>query len=302
MNSFERKPSESDSITLTSGPLRLTLAPATGGAISAFEWLGVSGPTPIMRPSPNPLENVLDACSFPLVPYVNRIRGGTFTFRGRHVRIAPNMASDQSPLHGQGWLSPWSVEAADNHSAVLTYRHEAGEWPWAYEARQRFEIDDGGLTVSLRCRNEGAEAMPCGLGHHPYFPCGAETRIDTLVTHAWTIDDKVLPVAKVPAEGRYDLKDRLVCGQDLDNGFGGWGGEALLSDPAWPFDVRISSDDARFFQVYSPPKGTFFVAEPVTHANAAMNEPEDRWPELGLQVLEPGEEMGLRMRVDVIAR
>ena len=51
-------------------------------------------------------ENVLDAASFPLVPYVNRIRGGRFTFRGREVRLAPNMAGDPSPLHGQGWLNP----------------------------------------------------------------------------------------------------------------------------------------------------------------------------------------------------
>ena len=35
--------------------------------------------------------------------------------------------------------------------------------------------------------------------------------------------------------GRYDLRDRLVCGQGLDNGFGGWGGEARMSDPDWPY-------------------------------------------------------------------
>lgn len=44
-----------------------------------------------------------------------------------------------------------------------------------------------------------------------------------------------------------------------------------------------------------------FVAEPVTHANAALNAPEDQWPELGLRVLEPGEEMRLDMRVAVSA-
>jgi len=255
-----------------------------------------------MRPSPSPLEKSLDACSFPLVPYVNRIRGGAFPFGGREVQLAPNMAGDPSPLHGQGWLNPWTLDSADERHAVLAYRHDAGEWPWSYDARQEFALDDGGLTLALSCRNVGSERMPCGLGQHPYFLCSSQTRIDTLVTHAWTIDDKVLPVDKVPAQGRYDLKDRLVCGQDLDNGFGGWGGEATLSDPDWPYQVRIASADAHFFQVYSPPQGGIFVAEPVTHANAALNEPEDRWPELGIRVLEPGEEMSLRMRVDVVAR
>ena len=43
--------------------------------------------------------------------------------------------------------------------------------------------------------------MPCGLGQHPYFPCGPETRIDTQVADVWTIDEHVLPVEKVPADG-----------------------------------------------------------------------------------------------------
>ena len=63
----------------------------------------------------------------------------------------------------------------------------------------------------------------------------------------------------------------------------------------------MSSPDARFFQLYSPASGGLFVAEPVTHANAAMNAPEEEWAELGMRVLEPGETMSLTMRVDVLA-
>jgi aldose 1-epimerase len=61
----------------------------------------------------------------------------------------------------------------------------------------------------------------------------------------------------------------------------------------------MSSNDARFFQLYSPKEGGLIVAEPVSHANAALNEPEDAWADLGLRVLEPGEEMSLTMRLDV---
>ena len=107
---------------------------------------------------------------------------------------------------------------------------------------------------------------------------------------------------KVPAEGRFELRDRLVCGQGLDNGFGGWGGEARMSDPAWPYELRMSSPTAKFFQLYSPPAGGIFVAEPVTHANAALNAPEHEWPELGMRVLDPGEAMDLEMRLDVVPK
>jgi aldose 1-epimerase len=289
-------------ISLSAGKLMLSLSPSVGGAISAFEWRDANGTRSILRKCHSPLEKVLDACCFPLVPYVNRIRNGRFTFRGREVSLRPNMAGDPSPLHGQGWLNRWTIERCDEATAVLHYRHEAAEWPWEYEARQDFAVDETGLSVRLTCRNRSDEPMPCGLGQHPYFNCGSQTRIDTQVACAWTIDEHVLPVEKVPAEGRYDLRDRLVCGQDLDNGFGGWVGDARMTDPDWAYEVRLSSPDASFFQLYSPSQGSIFVAEPVTHANAALNAPESDWPELGMRVLAPGEAMSLDMRVDVVAK
>lgn len=290
------------SVILTSGNLRLELSPSVGGAIQNFEWIDEGESRPILRKCNNHLENVLDAASFPLVPYVNRIRDGRFEFRGRMVELAPNMAGDPSPLHGQGWLGPWEVEDATDTKATLSFHHSAGEWPWDYEARQEFALDERGLTLRLTCRNTSLEPMPCGLGQHPYFPCGPETRLDTQASCAWTIDEKVLPVEKVPADGRYDLQDRLVCGQDLDNGWGGWGRSARMTDPDWPYDLEMSSPDARFFQLYSPASGGIFVAEPVTHANAALNAPEEEWPEFGLRVLEPGEAMSLDMRLEVMAK
>ena len=289
-------------VTLTAGALALELSPSIGGSISAFEWIEGDRRVPILRKCHTVLENVLDAASFPLVPFVNRIRGGRFAFRDREVRLAPNMPGDPSPLHGQGWLGPWKVERDTGTEALLSFHHAAGEWPWDYRAEQAFALDERGLTLGLTCTNLSDAPMPCGLGQHPYFLCGPETRLDTSVKHAWTIDDHVLPVDKVPASGRFDLADRAVCGQDLDHGFGGWGGTARMSDPGWPFELKLSSRDASFFQLYSPASGGIFVAEPVTHANAALNAPESEWAELGLRVLERGAAMSLTMRLEVIGR
>lgn len=289
-------------VSLTAGRLWLHLNPSVGGSISAFEWAGSGEPLPILRKCHSRNENVLEASSFPLVPYVNRIRGGCFHFHGREVRLSPNMPGDPSPLHGQGWMNAWRVDDVREARAILSFFHEAGEWPWSYEARQQFNLDSGGLSIRLTCRNISDEPMPCGLGEHPYFHCGRETRLDTNVTDAWTIDEHVLPLEKVPTEGRFDLRNRLICGQDLDNGFAGWGGEARMSDPDWPFDVRLSSPEAKFFQVYSPPNGGIFVAEPVTHANAALNAPEEQWPQLGMRVLDQGDEMSLDVRLDVLPK
>lgn len=286
---------------LVRGPLRLRLAPGLGGGIASFECCAVSGGNiPIFRPSEPEAKSPTSLASFPLVPFVNRVRGGAFSFRGRQVTLPRNMPPDPSPLHGQGWLNPWKVERLGPDRAELAYRHEADEWPWTYEARQIFALDDDGLDLDLACTNLSGEPMPCGLGQHPYFPCTGRTRLDTKVETVWTIDENVLPVEQVPAAGRFDLEDRPVCGQGLDHGFGGWGGRAIVSDPELPFRIAMSSPDARFFQLYSPASGGLFVAEPVSHANAAMNAPEEEWAGLGLRVLEPGETMSLRMRVEML--
>jgi len=284
-------------LTLSNPLLELVLSPSVGGAISNFTFVGNGARRPILRESHTPLENVLEAACFPLVPFSNRIRAGCFTFRGREICIDPNMAGDPSPLHGQGWTSAWTVEEASDQEAVLKFVHQAGEWPWDYEARQRFTLTASTLHLRIECRNLSDEPMPCGLGFHPYFPCGPETRIHAGVDEVWTVDDNVLPVERVVPDGRYSIGADPVCGRGLDNGYGGWSGRALFTDPKWPFEIELSSPGARFFQLYSPVDGGFFVAEPVTHANAALNEPLAHWAALGLQVLQPGGEMALDARI-----
>ncbi|HET9811907.1 MAG TPA: aldose 1-epimerase [Sphingomicrobium sp.] len=286
-------------VVLRDNCLELELSPSIGGAISNFTFAAADRRTPILRKSHTPLENVLDAACFPLVPYVNRIRGGCFDFRGRQVRLTPNMTGDPSPLHGQGWTNAWRTESRTETEAVLSFEHPAREWPWEYRAEQRFRLAGDALELSLICRNLSDERMPCGLGFHPYFHCGDETRIQTGVDEVWAVDELVLPTGKEPATGRYSIADDPVCGRGLDNGYGGWCGRALLTDPAWPFELLLSSARARFFQLYSPQQGGIFVAEPVTHANAALNEPESDWAALGIEVLQPGEAMTLDARLEV---
>ena len=286
---------------LRSGALEVVVVPAVGGGIARFDHVDATGTRmPVLRGAASGATDVLAMGCFPLVPYCNRIRDGRFRFRGREVALRPNLAGDPNPLHGQGWLSPWAVARHEEAGADLRFHHRPGEWPWAYEARQRIRLDSTGLAIRLGCRNLSDEPMPCGLGLHPYYPCTAETELDTIVADVWTVDEDILPVERRPADGRYDMKRRRICGQQLDNGYSGWSGMADIRTEGAPFSVRLSSPGTSYFQVYSPPQGGYFVAEPVTHANAALNEPEELWPSLGLKVLQPGEELALEARIDLV--
>ena len=286
-------------LTLRAGALEAQIAAQAGGSIARFDRLEGEQRLPLLRGNDGADGDALDAACFPLVPYANRIRDGRFVCDGRSVHLAPNSASDPNPLHGQGWRGAWQVASAGVDAAELVFEHPAGEWPWRYEARQRIEIDDGGLNVRLSCRNLSAEPMPCGLGLHPYFPCAADTELDAAVSAVWTVDERVLPVERVAAAGRYDLRRRRICGQGLDTGFEGWDGRALIRWPGRGLALRLSSPDAVRFQVWSPAAGGVFVAEPVHNANAALNRPQAEWADAGLRLLARGDEAVLQARFEV---
>lgn len=289
-------------LTLTAGHLELELAPAIGGSIARFDHVDGDRRQHLLRPAASDTNDILGMASFPLVPYANRIRGGTFTCDGVEITLAPNLPGDPSPLHGQGWLSAWQIAQADDRHARLTFAHEPGEWPWHYEAWQDFALDDEGLTVTLGCRNLSALRMPCGLAQHPYFRCDAATTIDAEVESAWTADAHTLPVDNVAPRGRYEMRARRICGADLDNAFDGWTGTATIDWPDQQMALRMSSPDATRFHVYAPIEGGYFAAEPVQNAVAALNAPAADWPALGIVLLEQGSSHEMTMRLDISRR
>ena len=278
--------------------LEAGLKPHAGGAFTHFCDLSGAEPVDLFRRGEAGSDDPLDSAGFPLVPFCNRVRDGRFSFRGREVRLPPNMPGQKHPLHGQGWRGAWHVLEASDAFAQIAFEHAAGDWPWAYHSRMTVMLKDRGLEVVLTCRNLSDEVMPCGLGLHPYYPCDAETVLDTRVSTVWTVDEEIMPIEQQPAMGRYDLEHRKVCGQGLDNGYEGWSGEAFLRWPGRGRGLRLTSE-ARRFQLYSPKDGGLIAAEPVTNANAALNHPESEWEKLGLWLLEPNHSVQLTARFAV---
>lgn len=287
-------------VILSADGLEVGLRPEVGGAFTHFVDRTGHSPTDLFLRAPPGFTDVLDSAGFALVPFCNRVREGRFRFGERQVALENNMPEEKHPQHGQGWRNPWTVAQADTASAELAYRHQPGDWPWAYDARMTVALKNRGMSVTLSVRNLSDETMPCGLGLHPYFPCNAHTILDASTQAVWTIDDEALPVERIPAEGRYALNQRLICGQNLDNAYEGWTGEATITWPDQGRAVRMTAQTQRL-QIYSPARGGLIAAEPVTHANAALNQPQAEWRDLGLWLLEPGEARRISVQFDVLS-
>lgn len=250
---------------LAQGDIELWLNPDQGGSIAVFRWRGID----IMRPAP-PGASVLGMASFPLLPFSNRIADGRFVADGLNVRLAPNLPGIDQPhaIHGFGWQAPWHVAEQSKAHAVLTHRYAPGEWPWPYEATQRFQLTDNGLLLKLAIQNLGSSPMPAGLGFHPYFP-RAGASLDLPVNGRWDADHACLPTRWHGLAAQPDW----LGGPPLDHVFTGRSGPIMI---AWP-QCRLTinpAEELNFTVVYAPADADFFCVEPVSHMTDAINRTE----------------------------
>lgn len=301
-----------ESIRSPDGNLTLEYSAQTGGCILSFRAVGQD----IFRPydPAKPLEP-LNAASFPLTPYSNRIIGGRLNFGGEIFDVGPRAPYDLHQLHGDGWLLPWQVAAQAQDSVTLRLEtHSAPHTPYIYEAAQTYRLDRRGLEISMSVTNRGARALPFGLGHHPYFPRHAQTTLTARLPYVWH-SDKIVPAAVAPTPPAWDFSDGLSLGDDtfgppsqgmdgrdlLDHCFTGWDGKARIDWPGRKLGVEITADPVfGSFVIYIPAAAPFFCAEPVTNINDAFNLQSRGVPDTGTVILQPGETLRGRMRFDVI--
>lgn len=281
-------------LCLAAGDYRLDLVPGCGGSVARFDWRG----EPLFRRAKE--DSILEMACFPLVPFSNRIAFGKFAALGKTVQLSPNFPGSDHPhpLHGFGWLQPWTIVEVGPSRATLEHRHAPGEWPWPYRARQRFTLSSDGLLHQLSIENTGDEPMPAGLGLHPYFPRTPRTIYKGLHRQVWQTSDEGLPVGSHLAETARDWWDgKPIATKVVDTAFGQREGSLRVD---WP-ETRLSltilpSDNLPFTIVFSPAAADFFCLEPVTHGIDAVNSESEQE---AMQVLAPGGSLDVSVRYRV---
>lgn len=290
-------------LRLSNGQLEAVVLPECGGGLAAFNWIGSARALPLMRPlatetavsDPNRL-----AC-YPLVPWSNRIGHGRFDFEGNTFRVAPNIARDPYPIHGDGWLNPWRVEEHRADLLALALDRTAGS-PFAYTAGISYGLQASALAIELWVENRGVRRMPFGLGLHPWFERTPGVRLQAPASGMWVAGPDVLPVDYGPPPPDASFERAAVLPQrQIDNCFNGWNGVATIrwDDRGVGLEVE-SSPRLPYYVLYCPVGRPVFCFEPVTHPIDAFNLPEP-FARAGLVPLGPGERMSIRVTFRALA-
>jgi len=230
-----------------------------------------------------------------LAPFANRIRGRVVagareieaTVAGHAVRLPRNWGgkakgAEQYAMHGLILAAPvpWRQDAPDQVTGRLEAGDFGGRWPGRAALDFAWRLADGALTLQVTAENLGDEALPMGIGWHPYFalPSGARAQARLRVPASSRVlvnnYDEVLPTGGLGATAQSDFDFNAPDGRPLearylDDCFTDlWreAGEAVaeIRDPAANLGLRIASPSPQVtaFQVFAPPDKAFVVVEP----------------------------------------
>ena len=252
---------------------------------------------PLMRlPAPGKQRRALSSACFPLVPFGNRVAGNRFMFEGRAYELTPNVAGDEHYLHGDGWLSDWSILDRSDDRVILEFRQASPRSPYAYRARQEIRVSLNTLWLTLEATNTGDAALPFGLGWHPFFPLTDAATLRAPAARYWTEGEGFLPDENLAVPPPLDFRRAKILPRRWTNhGFEGWDGTA---DVVWPerrLGLTIETEPllSRYFLFLSDPafdpayRYDFFCLEPMSHSANGHNLGDGG----GLTVLRPGEAM-----------
>jgi aldose 1-epimerase len=272
---------------------RLTLSPEVGGSI--VNWTVRSTGQPLLRHADaQALDTGLPGklgC-FPLVPWSNRIAEGGFDCPDGWLALPPNSLTDALPIHGSAWQQAWEVISQSDSEVVLQLESSS---PFAYRARQRFQLRGGKLSIELQVTHLAEHAAWHGLGLHPYLPRRANTRLQAAARQVWLCDGSKLPTGLSALPAEWDFQQLKALPATLvDNGFCEWDGHCLIRQPDLGYELDCQASGCDYYLLYCPAGLDFFCIEPVSHPVNAHHLPGRP----GLRLLEQGQsaELGFSLQ------
>jgi aldose 1-epimerase len=245
-----------------------------------------------------------------LFPFPNRIRDGEFTWEDQRYQLPRNDSSGQNAIHGFACRHPWRVvdQGADEHAAWLTGEYWAAQdapetlslWPADHRIRLTYRLSPGMLRLEAAVDNPAGQALPFGLGFHPYFRLplrekgrAEDVRLTLPVRETWQLRDG-LPTGPVEPLGVDYSTPQPATSLTLDDVYTGLpapeGASLIHGGSLIEGKTRLSLDFSSGFRelvVFTPPHRQAIALEPYTCTTDAINL-QARGIDAGWLVLEPG--------------
>ena len=252
-----------------------------------------------------------------LFPFPNRIERGRYNWRGKDYQLPVSDAYGNA-IHGFVMDRPWRVVAADAQTAVAEFQLSIDApdrqllWPSDFLIEVRYTLRQACLRADIRIVNAGDQALPWGLGTHPYFraPLGSKSKAGQCLVQVpaasnWELNDCLPTGQQRPVEPARDLRHGAALeGLKLDDVLTGieiTGGTVVTSllDPA--AGVAVTQVTDRIFRecvVFTPPGRPCVCLEPYTCVTNAINL-EQQGIDAGWQVLSVGGEVRTWIEIHV---
>jgi aldose 1-epimerase len=118
-----------------------------------------------------------------LVPWPNRVKDGSWTWRGTSQQLALTEPEQHNAIHGLvRWLRWTVVERTESAVTLATTTSPQPGYPWTVDVQNAWSLDDSGISVETTIRNRSDAPVPVAAGFHPYITVGTDTVDQAVLT------------------------------------------------------------------------------------------------------------------------
>jgi aldose 1-epimerase len=237
-----------------------------------------------------------------LTPWVNRVRNGNYSFKGKNYQLPINEPALGNAIHGLLARVPFTLVQKTESSVTLEHAYQGAEpnYPFPFTFRYTYTLaEEGGLEITFMAKNTGSTSMPFACGWHPYFSFpntkAADLSIKFHPTSRFLSDSQMIPLKEENLQG----KSEFVFSQEkVDHVFRLEPREKHVTefiDHKHQRSLFLTQSSVQFpFLVVFQPEGYHSVAiEPMTANTDAFNTGD------GLIELAPSEAFSGQIRLSI---
>lgn len=170
-------------------------------------------------------EMVTAARGQPLIPWPNRLHGGSYTWDGRTFPVPLDEPEQGNALHGLCRYRNWAAHDRTDASVTMRLRlHPSPPYPFTLDLAVGYALTEHGLLVETSATNRSPADAPYAQGAHPYITVGGLLDDAVLTIPAdrrLVTDDNQIPVGAEPVAGTaFDFRSaRRVGDVQIDHAF-----------------------------------------------------------------------------------